>query len=280
MTRASAVLLRAGWRPLGAAPGRAAIRSHPAGAARSGRILRQRVRRLRRRRRPRSVRRLQRHAQPALSERRRHVRRRRGGRRRRGRAADARGGVGRLRRRRRSGSAPRVHAGRRRRCSVCIATTADASPTSRRRRASPSTRAPCASRRGSTSMATAISISSSPSAIEPNALFRNDGGRFTDIAATLGLADPRKSVGAVWFDFDEDGDLDLYVAQHGRRRQRPLRNDGGTFTDVADVRGTRVGRPRAARRGQRHRAAVRGRRRRRWPLRSRSRPTTARTACS
>jgi hypothetical protein len=55
-----------------------------------------------------------------------------------------------------------------------------------------------------------------------NAMYRNDGGRFTDIAPSIGLADARKSVGAVWFDYDADGDLDLYVANQGR------------FVDVAD----------------------------------------------
>ncbi|MBA3271315.1 MAG: VCBS repeat-containing protein, partial [Acidobacteria bacterium] len=44
---------------------------------------------------------------------------------------------------------------------------------------------------------------------KPNAMFRNDGGRFVDVAASVGLADPRRTVGAVWFDHDEDGDLDL-----------------------------------------------------------------------
>jgi len=34
----------------------------------------------------------------------------------------------------------------------------------------------------------------------PNALYRNDGARFVDVAADIGLADPRKTVGAVWFD--------------------------------------------------------------------------------
>ncbi|GLC25765.1 CRTAC1 family protein [Roseisolibacter agri] len=46
----------------------------------------------------------------------------------------------------------------------------------------------------------------------PNMLFRNARGVFTDVADSLGLADPRKSVGAVWFDWQQDGDLDLYVA--------------------------------------------------------------------
>ena len=43
----------------------------------------------------------------------------------------------------------------------------------------------------------------------PNAMYRNDAGRFSNVAAEMGLADTRKSVGAVWFDFDEDGDLDV-----------------------------------------------------------------------
>ncbi len=55
-----------------------------------------------------------------------------------------------------------------------------------------------------------------------NALYRNDAGKFTDIAAAIGLADPRRTVGAVWFDYDEDGDLDAGRGQHGRRCQRPV----------------------------------------------------------
>src|SRR5215207_3918332 len=46
----------------------------------------------------------------------------------------------------------------------------------------------------------------------PNAMFRNEGARFADVASEVGLADRRRSVGAVWFDYDEDGDLDVYVA--------------------------------------------------------------------
>ncbi|MGH9410558.1 MAG: CRTAC1 family protein, partial [Vicinamibacterales bacterium] len=67
----------------------------------------------------------------------------------------------------------------------------------------------------------------------PNMLFRNDGGRFTDVASEVGLADPRKTVGAVWFDYDQDGDLDLYVANMDGDANALYRNDHGHFTDVA-----------------------------------------------
>ena len=75
----------------------------------------------------------------------------------------------------------------------------------------------------------------------PNALYRNDGGRFTDVAVALGLADTRRSVGAVWFDYEEDGDLDLYVANQDGDRNGLFRNDGGRFTDVADSAGVAWG---------------------------------------
>ena len=71
----------------------------------------------------------------------------------------------------------------------------------------------------------------------PNLLFRNDAGRFADAAAQLGVADPRRSVGAVWFDYDEDGDLDLYVANQDGDRNGLYRNDGARFVDVADSAG-------------------------------------------
>jgi imidazolonepropionase-like amidohydrolase len=75
----------------------------------------------------------------------------------------------------------------------------------------------------------------------PNALYRNDTGRFTDIAAELGLADPRRSVGAVWFDYEEDGDLDLYVANQDGDRNGLFRNVNGRFSDVADSAGVAWG---------------------------------------
>ena len=75
----------------------------------------------------------------------------------------------------------------------------------------------------------------------PNAMYRNDGGRFTDIAGSSGLADPRRSVGALWFDYEEDGDLDLYVANQDGDRNGLFRNVGGRFTDVADSAGVAWG---------------------------------------
>lgn len=66
-----------------------------------------------------------------------------------------------------------------------------------------------------------------------NMLFRNSNGRFTDVAATIGLADARKSVGAVWFDYQQDGDLDVYVANQDGDANGFFQNDGGRFTDIA-----------------------------------------------
>lgn len=68
------------------------------------------------------------------------------------------------------------------------------------------------SRRGSL----ALPASLNPSAFAPatNLLYRNEGGlRFQECAAALGVADPHgKGMGAVFADLDQDGLLDLYVA--------------------------------------------------------------------
>lgn len=75
----------------------------------------------------------------------------------------------------------------------------------------------------------------------PNALYKNDGGKFADVAAGLGVADPRRTVGAVWFDYDEDGDLDVAVANMDGDANGLFRNDGARFTDVAEAAGVAWG---------------------------------------
>lgn len=76
----------------------------------------------------------------------------------------------------------------------------------------------------------------------PNTLYRNDGRwQFTDIAATAGLADPRKTVGATWADLDADGDFDLVTANQDGDANGFFRNDGGRFEDIAAATGVAWG---------------------------------------
>ena len=44
-----------------------------------------------------------------------------------------------------------------------------------------------------------------------NRLLQNNDGRFSDVTFQVGIAEPRRTVGACWFDFDRDG-LPDYVA--------------------------------------------------------------------
>ncbi len=73
-------------------------------------------------------------------------------------------------------------------------------------------------------------------------LFINNGdGTFTDQAASAGLTDLYRGVGASVADYDDDGDLDLFVTSMGDMsgdpaggQHRLYRNNGGlTFTNVA-----------------------------------------------
>jgi len=47
----------------------------------------------------------------------------------------------------------------------------------------------------------------------PNHLYRNEGGgKFSDVAASLGVAAPEDAFSCFFFDYDNDGHLDLYVS--------------------------------------------------------------------
>jgi hypothetical protein len=68
-----------------------------------------------------------------------------------------------------------------------------------------------------------------------NILFRNEGDwKFVNVTKRVGLEqnNRRFSLAASWEDFDNDGDVDLYVA-NDFGRDNLYRNDGGQFTDIA-----------------------------------------------
>jgi len=90
-----------------------------------------------------------------------------------------------------------------------------------------------------------------------NELFINKGeGSFEEMAEEYGLADPGYSTHASFFDYDKDGDLDVYLLNNSyqaigsfdlRRNERPkrdelggdklLENRGGVFIDVSEKAG-------------------------------------------
>lgn len=89
-----------------------------------------------------------------------------------------------------------------------------------------------------------------------NELFVNNGdGTFSEKAAAFGLADPGYSTQASFFDYDRDGDLDMYLLNHAlkpdfnltiaavKAKRDPFfgdklyRNDGNIFTDVSAAAG-------------------------------------------
>jgi hypothetical protein len=76
---------------------------------------------------------------------------------------------------------------------------------------------------------------------EANGLYRQDKGRFEDVAASLGVSGmPRPAadggVGPSVADFDLDGDFDLFVANYGHSAL--YRNDNGkSFADISTERG-------------------------------------------
>ena len=66
-------------------------------------------------------------------------------------------------------------------------------------------------------------------------LFRNNGdGTFTDVSDEAGLTGNYWGLSAVWWDYNRDGHIDLYVSNDFYSPDQLYRNNGdGTFTDVA-----------------------------------------------
>jgi hypothetical protein len=76
----------------------------------------------------------------------------------------------------------------------------------------------------------------------PDSLYHNNGGTFTDVSKKSGVDDPQNRFGltAVWSDFDNDGNLDLFVTNDSQANYL-YRNDAiGHFTDVAYSAGAAV----------------------------------------
>jgi hypothetical protein len=64
-------------------------------------------------------------------------------------------------------------------------------------------------------------------------LLRNDGNGFTDVSAEAGMVGTWHGLSATWWDYNDDGRPDLYVANDFTDPDQLYRNNGdGTFTDV------------------------------------------------
>jgi enediyne biosynthesis protein E4 len=84
-------------------------------------------------------------------------------------------------------------------------------------------------------------------------LYHNNGdGTFADVTATAGITNPYPTVTPMWFDYDRDGSLDLYIAngrteaagvEHYFPDQLWHNNGNGTFTNVTDAANLAAGEP-------------------------------------
>ena len=61
-----------------------------------------------------------------------------------------------------------------------------------------------------------------------NRLFRQDRGSFVDVTQQAGVADGGFGQGAYAADFDNDGDVDLYLANYGQGYARQIAASHGT----------------------------------------------------
>ncbi len=71
---------------------------------------------------------------------------------------------------------------------------------------------------------------------QPGYLYRNDGGTFTNVATAAGINSALGQRSVAWGDYDNDGDQDLYLVNHGDQPNILYRNNGnGTFSELANV---------------------------------------------
>ena len=73
-----------------------------------------------------------------------------------------------------------------------------------------------------------------------NILFRqNANGTFEDVSRKAGISDPSgKALGLAFADFDNDGSIDVFVANDSVRQSLYRNNGDGTFSDIAVMAGT------------------------------------------
>jgi hypothetical protein len=64
-------------------------------------------------------------------------------------------------------------------------------------------------------------------------LYRNNGdGTFTEVGADANLRDPMQTWSSAWADYDNDGDMDVFVGASSGSHKLAQNNGDGTFTDV------------------------------------------------
>ncbi len=77
---------------------------------------------------------------------------------------------------------------------------------------------------------------------EPNKLFINNGGVFSEQAKSRGVDDPNWGLGAAFGDIDNDGDLDLFVSNYIGGNNLYVNDGKGSFAKVSDrIKGAKDG---------------------------------------
>jgi hypothetical protein len=77
----------------------------------------------------------------------------------------------------------------------------------------------------------------------PDSLYHNNGdGTFTEVSAAAGVSDPQRRFGltSVWTDFDQDGRIDLFVANDGQPNYLYRNQGSGHFKEIAYTAGVAV----------------------------------------